>query len=213
MLEAAPEDESGGNSRFAGGVMRFAYDGVEDLKKVTDIPADEVKGVDWESNTTDEFYDDLYRVTSFRTDPQLSETLVTQSLDAMVWLRSQGARFAPNYRHQSAIVNGKRKFFGRMPLWVTGGGPGLVQSLTDTGGKKGVEDLLRNARGVADLRRRARAGRQSEKRRQAPSNSTRARWCSPAAASRPIPSGARATSAPAGNSRKCAARVSTWATA
>ena len=26
MLEAASEDESGGNSRFAGGVMRFAYD-------------------------------------------------------------------------------------------------------------------------------------------------------------------------------------------
>ena len=139
MLEAASADESGGNSRFAGGVMRFAYDGVEDLQKITDIPADEVKDVDWESNTTDEFYDDLYRVTSFRTDPELSEALVTQSLDAMVWLRSQGARFAPNYRHQSAIANGKRKFFGRMPLWVSGGGPGLVQSLTDTAVKKGIE--------------------------------------------------------------------------
>ena len=139
MLEAASVDESGGNSRFAGGVMRFAYDGVEDLQKITDIPADEVKDVDWESNTTDEFYDDLYRVTSFRTDPELSEALVTQSLDVMVWLRSQGARFAPNYRHQSAIANGKRKFFGRMPLWVSGGGPGLVQSLTDTAVKKGIE--------------------------------------------------------------------------
>jgi len=139
MLEAAPVDESGGNSRFAGGVMRFAYDGVEDLQKVTDIPADEVTGVDWESNTTDEFYDDLYRVTNFRTDPDLSEALITQSLAAMVWLRSQGARFAPNYRHQSALVSGKRKFFGRMPLWASGGGPGLVQSLTDTAVKKGVE--------------------------------------------------------------------------
>ena len=139
MLEAAPLDESGGNSRFAGGVMRFAYDGVEDLQKITDIPADEVTGVDWESNTTDEFYDDLYRVTNFRTDPQLSEVLVTRSLDAMVWLRSQGARFAPNYRHQSAVVDGKRKFFGRMPLWASGGGPGLVQSLTDTAAKKKVE--------------------------------------------------------------------------
>ena len=139
MLEAASEDEHGGNSRFAGGVMRFAYAGVDDLMKVTDIPADEVTGVDWESNTTDEFYDDLYRVTSFRTDPELSEALITKSLDAMVWLRSQGARFSPNYRHQSAMVAGKRKFFGRMPLWVTGGGPGLVQSLTDTALKKGVE--------------------------------------------------------------------------
>src|SRR5512143_4257553 len=136
ILEAAPVDESGGNSRFAGGVMRFAYDSVRDLQKVADIPADEVDSVDWDSNTRDQFFDDLYNVTSYRTDPDLSEILVTRSLEGMVWLRSQGVRFAPNYRHQSAVVAGKRKFFGRMPLWVSGGGPGLVQSLTDTAVKK-----------------------------------------------------------------------------
>jgi tricarballylate dehydrogenase len=139
MLEAAPEDESGGNSRFAGGVMRFAYDSVRDLQRVTDIPADEVDTVDWESNTQEQFYDDLYRVTSYRTDTQLSEILVIRSLDTMAWLRGQGARFSPNYRHQSALVNGKRKFFGRMPLWVSGGGPGLVQSLTEAALKKGID--------------------------------------------------------------------------
>jgi len=138
MLEAAPVDESGGNSRFAGGVMRFAYDSVHDLEKVAEIPAEEIDSVDWESNTQDQFYDDLYNVTGFRTDPNLSELLITQSLDAMIWLRSQGARFLPNYRHQSAVVNGKRKFFGRMPMIMHGGGPGLVQSLTDTAEKKGV---------------------------------------------------------------------------
>ena len=37
MLEAATEEESGGNSRFAGGVMRFAYSSVEDLQKITVI--------------------------------------------------------------------------------------------------------------------------------------------------------------------------------
>ncbi len=139
MLEAASVDESGGNSRFAGGVMRFAYDSVADLQRITDIPDDEARNTDWDSNTRDQFYDDLYHVTSFRTDPELSEILVTQSLDAMVWLRNQGTRFVPNYRHQSAIVNGKRKFFGRMPLWVSGGGPGLVQALTDTAVKNGIE--------------------------------------------------------------------------
>jgi len=139
MLEAAPVDESGGNSRFAGGVMRFAYDSVADLQRIVDIPGDEAHATDWDSNTRDQFYDDLYHVTSFRTDPELSEILVTQSLDAMVWLRNQGTRFLPNYRHQSAIVNGKRKFFGRMPLWVSGGGPGLVQALTDTAVKNGIE--------------------------------------------------------------------------
>jgi len=139
MLEAASPDESGGNSRFAGGVMRFAYDSVEDLKKIADISEEETKNTDWESNTNEQFFDDLYRVTSFRTDPDLSEILVTRSLDGMVWLRSQGVRFVPNYANQSAIVAGKRKFFGRMPMWVSGGGPGLVQSLTETAEKKNIQ--------------------------------------------------------------------------
>ena len=54
MLEAAPMDESGGNSSFAGGVMRFAYDGVEDIQKLCDLTEEEVHDTDWESNTTDE---------------------------------------------------------------------------------------------------------------------------------------------------------------
>ena len=139
ILEAASVEESGGNSRFAGGVMRFAYDSVKDLQLLTDISEEEARNTDWDSNTKDEFYDDLYRVTSYRTDPELSEVLVTQSFEAMVWLRSQGVRFVPNYAAQSAIVDGKRKFFGRFPLEISGGGPGLVQSLTDTAVKKGIE--------------------------------------------------------------------------
>ena len=139
MLEAANVEESGGNSRFAGGVMRFAYSSVEDLQKLTDIPEDEAKNTDWDSNTVDEFYDDLYRVTAFRTDPDLSEALITQSHEGMVWLRSQGASFVPNYGAQSAIVNGKRKFFGRFPITVNGGGAGLVADLTKTAAKKGIE--------------------------------------------------------------------------
>jgi len=138
MLEAASVEESGGNSRFAGGVMRFAYSSVDDLQQITDIPEDEAKNTDWDSNTIEEFYEDLYRVTSFRTDPDLSETLITKSHEGMVWLRGQGARFIPNYRSQSAMVNGKRKFFGRFPLTVNGGGAGLVADLTKTAEKKGV---------------------------------------------------------------------------
>ncbi len=139
MLEAAPDAESGGNSRFAGGVMRFAYDGGKDIAKLVDLSEEELRDIDWESNTTDEFYDDLFRVTAFRTDPALSEILVTRSLEAMVWLRSQGGRFTPNYRHQSAVVDGKRHFFGRMPLWMVGGGAGLVADLTANAVKKGVK--------------------------------------------------------------------------
>ncbi|MGH8648865.1 MAG: FAD-dependent oxidoreductase, partial [Burkholderiales bacterium] len=148
MLEAAPVDESGGNSRFAGGVMRFAYGSVEDLRKLTEISDDEARITDWDSNTIEEFYDDLYRVTSYRTDPQLSETLITKSLESMVWLRGQGAKFVPNYGAQSAIVNGRRKFFGRFPVGIADGGAGLVEALTRTAVKKGI-DIFYETRAVS----------------------------------------------------------------
>jgi tricarballylate dehydrogenase len=150
ILESAPEDESGGNSRFAGGVMRFAYDGGEDLAKLCDLPDQEVTDTEWDSNTVNEFYDDLYRVTNYRSDPELSEILVTQSLESMIWLRNQGVSFTPNYRHQSAVVEGKRRFFGRMPLWVVGGGAGLVADLTKSAANKGV-NIFYDTRAVSLL--------------------------------------------------------------
>jgi tricarballylate dehydrogenase len=72
MLEVASEEESGGNSRFAGGVMRFAYSSVDDLRRVTDLTDAEVADTDFGTNTAEEFFDDLFRLTSFRTDPKLS---------------------------------------------------------------------------------------------------------------------------------------------
>jgi tricarballylate dehydrogenase len=129
MLEAAPEDESGGNSRFAGGMMRFTYNGVEDLRTLLEITDEEARNTDWDTNTVDEFYDDLYKVTNYRTDPRLSELLITRSLESMQWLRKQGVRFVLNYRAASAVVDGRRRFFGGMAVEVSGGGPGLVQFL------------------------------------------------------------------------------------
>src|SRR5450759_4737154 len=139
VLEAAPEEESGGNTRFAGGVMRFAYESVDDLKRVTELTDEEIANSDFGTNTREEFFDDLYRLTSYRTDADLSEILVTQSLDTMAWLRSKGARFEPNYGRQSGMVGGKRKFFGRMPIEVSGGGAGLVQYLDAAAKKAGIE--------------------------------------------------------------------------
>ncbi len=138
VLEAATEDESGGNSRFAGGVMRFAYTTVDELKRVTDITDEEVANTDFGTNSREDFLDKFYQLTSYRTDPDLSEYLVNESLEAMVWLRAKGVRFVPNWGRQSAIVDGKRKFFGNMPIEVSGGGAGLVQYLDKAAQKAGI---------------------------------------------------------------------------
>ncbi len=139
MLEAATEDESGGNSRFAGGVMRFAYASVDDLRRVTDITDEEAANSDFGTNTREDFLDVIYRLTSYRTDPDLSEILVNGSLDTMAWLRSKGARFILNHGRQSGMVNGKRVYFGNMPIEVNGGGAGLVQYLDASAKKAGIE--------------------------------------------------------------------------
>ena len=99
MLEAASEEESGGNSRFAGGMMRFAYNGIEDLRTLLEITDEEARNTDWDTNTVDEFYDDLYKCTSYRTDPRLSELLITRSFDSMKWLRKQGVHFEIGRAH------------------------------------------------------------------------------------------------------------------
>src|SRR6266511_2222221 len=141
VLECAPEAEAGGNSRFAGGVMRFAFDGVDDLRKVADLTDEEIAGADCGSYTRAQYFDDLCRLTQYRTDPTLVERLVTRSLDTMIWLRGQGARFVPIYGRQAGKVGGRWKFFGGLPIEASGGGAGLVQSLTAAAHRRGVEIL------------------------------------------------------------------------
>jgi tricarballylate dehydrogenase len=139
MLEAASREEAGGNSAFAGGVMRFAFGSVDELKRVTDLTDEEIATSDFGTNTEDEYFDDLFRLTSFRTDPALSELLVTRSQDTMAWLRTQGVRFVPNFGRQAAMVDGKRRFFGRLPIEVSGGGAGLVAFLDRSVEKAGID--------------------------------------------------------------------------
>ena len=50
--------------RFAGGVMRFAYETVDDLKRVTDITDEEVATSDFGTNTREEFLELIRRTSS-----------------------------------------------------------------------------------------------------------------------------------------------------
>ncbi|MDX1515166.1 MAG: FAD-binding protein, partial [Gammaproteobacteria bacterium] len=97
VLECAPEDERGGNSRYTAGAMRVVFDGVDDLKKVMDLTPEEVANTDFGSYSFDQYFDDMARVTRYRANPDLVEILVRESLDTMVWMREKGVRFQPSY--------------------------------------------------------------------------------------------------------------------
>ncbi|MEE8439921.1 MAG: FAD-dependent oxidoreductase, partial [Micropepsaceae bacterium] len=140
VLEAAPQDEAGGNSAFTAGAMRVVYNGVEDIKAlVPDLSDDEIAITDFGTYTQDQFFDDMARVTQYRTDPDLCELLVTRSLSTLLWMREKGIRFVPIYGRQAFKVDGKFKFWGGLTVETVGGGPGLVEMLTTSAKKHDVE--------------------------------------------------------------------------
>lgn len=131
MLEAAPEMERGGNSRFTGGLVRFAYSGLDDLLKlVPDMSEHDQINSDFGTYTRDQFFDDIDRLTQDRADQDLIPILVDRSLDTMVWLQNLGVRFVPAYGHQAFKVDGKLKFWGGASIIINGGGQGLIEDLS-----------------------------------------------------------------------------------
>src|SRR5262245_44612419 len=148
VLERAPEEEAGGNSRFTAGAMRCVYDGVEDLKALMpDLTEQEIAQTDFGTYTEDQFFDDMYRVTEYRTDPELVEVLVKQSRPTLRWMRAKGVRFAPIWGRQAFKVEGKFKFWGGLTIESYGGGPGLVAALTAATKANGIT-LLYDSRAV-----------------------------------------------------------------
>lgn len=140
VLERAPQDESGGNSRFTAGLFRVAYAGVEDLKKpIPDLSPEEIARSDFGTYTEDQFLDDMGRVTEYRCDPDLTEVLVRKSLSTVEWIRNKGIRFTAAWGRQAFNINGKFKFWGGLTVEAVGGGPGLVEGLTSAALKNGIE--------------------------------------------------------------------------
>jgi len=150
MLERAPEAENGGNSRFTAGAIRCAYDGVDDIRALCpDLSDEQVAITDFGQYTTDQFYDDMFRVTRYRTDPALCERLVTTSRETMLWLRGKGIRFMPIYGRQAFKIDGRFRFWGGLTLEAWGGGPGLVDAHTEIARAAGIE--IRYGARVLDL--------------------------------------------------------------
>jgi tricarballylate dehydrogenase len=131
ILESAPIDDCGGNSRYTGGLMRIVYNGVDDLAQVIpDLTEEEKKTHDYGSYTAEHFYDDMGRITQYRTDPDLCELLISRSFETTVWMRKKGVKFQASYGRQSyKIDNGTRyKFWGGLAAETWGGGAGLIEN-------------------------------------------------------------------------------------
>lgn len=139
VLERAPRAERGGNSTFTAGLMRAAYDGIEDIVDLLDeFSETERKTTDVGSYSEVEFMETLARVTEYRCDPELAGVLTSQSLDVLRWMKSHGVRFALSYGRQAFRHGDGYQFWGGACLEVVGGGVGLVDSLYDEAERLGI---------------------------------------------------------------------------
>ena len=158
VLERAPQDESGGNSRFTAGAFRCAYSGLEDLLKLMpDLSENEIATTDFGTYTEDQYLDDMFRVTNYRSDPDLVECLVRQSSQTMLWMRGMDVRFMPIYGRQAFKVEGKFTFWGGRGVWEDRGyfrgarqRIELDANAAMPGATEGSSRRLHSARGIAD---------------------------------------------------------------
>ena len=151
LLERAPFALRGGNSRFTAGAMRTVYAGIDDLRRLMpDLTDAEIARTDFGAYSREQFYDDMGRVTQYRTDPDLAERLIDSSFETLSWMRDKGVRFLPLYGRQSFEVDGKVRFWGGLTVEAWGGGPGLVDALTRIATALGVDVRYRvRATGLA----------------------------------------------------------------
>src|SRR5687768_17811416 len=148
VLERAPEEESGGNSRFTAGLMRIVYNGPDDLRQLIDLSEDELARTDFGTYTEEQFFDDMGRITEYRCDPDLTELLIRNSFPTVKWMRSKGVRFTAAWGRQAFNIAGRFKFWGGLTVEAVGGGPGLVDALTQIARKSGI-DIWYGARAVS----------------------------------------------------------------
>lgn len=130
IVERDTAEARGGNSRFTAGAVRFAFEGVDDLRPlIPDVSGEELSRINFGSYPREAFFDDLARVTKYRANPDLADLVVSESLSAMVFWAERGVRFVPAFRRQAFEIEGKFTFWGGIALETVGGGPGLVESL------------------------------------------------------------------------------------
>ncbi|KRF60316.1 tricarballylate dehydrogenase [Bacillus sp. Soil768D1] len=140
VLERGPKQKRGGNSFFTDGAIRFAYNGLEDIRKI--IPAisdEEAENIHVPVYSETEYYDDLMRVTKGQSDPQLARQLVSKSYDTIQWMQSHGIVFELNYENQSFEKEGKRIFWGGLPVKTNDKGVGLIKKLNERVEELGID--------------------------------------------------------------------------
>ncbi len=136
VLEKAPPELRGGNTRFTGGVFRFAYLGLEEILSLLSHPPEAEVEVD--PYPPDRYYADIMRTSGGLADPLLTRTLVDRSAATVRWMRDLGVEW--ELSHIFGVRHGRRwRFPPGVVLQTRGAGVGLSAALFTIAERLGVE--------------------------------------------------------------------------
>lgn len=141
VVDKCPEEWVGGNGYFTAGAHRTVHSGLNDLLPVVrNVDASQASQIDMDPYTAEEFTADIMRLGDGRSDPQLVQTLVNESRDAISWLAERvHIPFTLSFNRQAYLVNGRQKFWGGMVLSVQDGGKGLIRAHQHALREAGIE--------------------------------------------------------------------------
>jgi tricarballylate dehydrogenase len=150
VLEKAPEELRGGNTHFSGGLLRMRFDRVDDILRLAP-QAREIAGFmeGIEPYPGEAFRADLMRMTEERTDPELSEILISNSYETACWMAQEGIRFEPAISLSAVRVGGTIKWSKGAIIRAINEGVGLSRMWFAAAKGKGVE--IRYGAGAARL--------------------------------------------------------------
>ncbi len=139
VLEKAPEAEKGGNSRFSGGLFRFAYEGIEDLKPLRpDVPQNEWDRVEAGAYDPSAYMADIMRVTEGEANKELCDVLTKESLSTVMWMTDLGVRWEWTFLWSQ--TGGERiRFTPGSVLGARNKGVGLMEHLYAATEQAGIE--------------------------------------------------------------------------
>ena len=136
VLEKAPPELRGGNTRFTGGVFRFAYSGLEEVMHLLPHPPD--AEVEVEPYPPDRYYADIMRTSGGLADPVLTRVLVDRSASTVRWMRDLGVEW--ELSEIFGVRQGRRwRFPPGVVLQTRGAGVGLSAALFGIAERLGVE--------------------------------------------------------------------------
>ena len=140
-LEKAPRGLRGGNTFYSGALLRFAFDGADQLRALAPDAAKERPELfdDVGSYPKRQFLDDLMDLTEGRSDPELADLLVGRSYDTVRWMVAQGIELEPDVDLGGVKVGGKVAWPSKAVLRARNAGVGLSGMWFGAAERQGVE--------------------------------------------------------------------------